>query len=83
MHRKGYTKVPNYVWDDVRLDGEDIAILTWLSSHAPNYIIKGPTVRDRLGMAEPKYNKRMRKLVNLGFLKKSTAYLDGKVAERS
>ena len=80
MHRTGYTKVPNHVWDDDRLDGVDIALLTWLNSHVPSYIVKGPIVRDRLRMAEPKYNKRMRNLVNLGFLKKSTAYFDGKVA---
>lgn len=57
-----------------------IALLTYLGSHAPGFIVKGPIVRDLLGMAEPKYNERMRKLVELGLLVKETAYVEGKVA---
>lgn len=80
MHREGFTQVPNHVWDDVRLDCVDVALLAFLASHVRGYIVKGPTVRKRLKISEPKYNERMRKIVALGLLVKETAYLGGKVA---
>lgn len=80
MFRNGYTQVPNHVWDDTRIDGKDIALMTYLDSHITGYIIKGPIARKCVSMSEPTYNSRMQKLAGLGILQKEKAYIDGKVA---
>lgn len=80
MSRQGFTKVPNFIFEDNRLNAKHLALLVRLASHATGWIVKSDMEQAALGISEPTFLKLMRELESWRYLKRKKAYVDGKVA---
>lgn len=60
MKRQGFTKVPNYVLDDIRLTSKHLGLLWRLASHAPGFVVKSDNEIKALRVSEDTFLKLMR-----------------------
>ncbi len=90
--RKGYTRVPNSVWSDPRLDPDKrftrgtkvtrvdcIALLGYIASHSKTWVFRTEVSLEHLGWGEQKYLRVLKYLKQSDFVKVNTVRSGGKV----
>ena len=77
--RRGFTKVPNSIWDDKNLDGNDKILLLYFAGHQRGFKVNRDHTLKQLGWGEQKYDKVRKRLVKLGYLKLRNVRVKGKI----
>jgi hypothetical protein len=74
--RRGSTAVPNWRWEDLRLDTYDVRVAGWLASHADSYLASDVTrnqVARMLGMSGERASKSLDRLEGLEIIERTIA----------
>lgn len=70
--RRSWLTMDRFIFDDDRVGGEEIAVLSWLLSRPDSWSLNVKTLGSRLGWGRDKTYKIVKRLVSLGYITQQT-----------
>lgn len=70
--RRSWLTMDRFIFDDSRVGGEEIAVLSWLLSRPDSWSLNVKTLGSRLGWGRDKTYKIVKRLVSLGYITQET-----------